>query len=888
MRPQWWEDWCEAHPDLCENAAARWAVVRPYLPPVNFITLHYTYFIVTALVGSGIFYGASSPPYSIGWWDSMFMVMSALTASGLNTINVSQLTTFQQAELCLLMIIGSQVLVSYVTIAYRKHVFEKRFEAIVDAERARRKNRTRTHKTGAAVGLAGAMFGLQVMSSFGGAKGREAAEKDATVLQQQQQQKKQGQQEPHATTRPVSRRPVSSPGAPQQSPGSPTAQLESLEMPSRIRSSESVPVGGDESNHNTSPLQHGHRVGFLEPIRERIPLDANGQRPLSAATGHSIYNVHSHPQDASSMRRRPHSGETKLPVSGGVEEFNVQTFLREEKSSIGRNGQFFNLTEEKREYLGGVEYRALKFLSYFVLAYFILWQVFGAIALGAWMSVYAVDTSAVNAQNPWWAGIFLAISAYNNAGFTLLDAGFLPFQSSYFLLTIVAVLSLAGPAAFPVFMRLLIWIMSKLMETFAWNRTEEYGIWKEGFDFILRFPRRVYTSLFPSRDTWLFVATFGGFVMADWFLILILSIGNPMMEAIPLGQRVFDALFEGFSIPSGGYAIFPPASMYSDVLVLWLIIFYTAAYPHIITMRKTNVYEERSLGIYEGDHAEVEQLHSASSSLFDVDGVIPNDDDQLGLPTTANNNWDTASRTPSTRSVKKLYAVGRRGTAFVGRQLQRRMTGFQGVGVASVPRTFTAATSPPALLYTTNTNTTGPKTSISQGRPAGLRRAATIDFNNVPSIRPASVHSLDRHAPTTAPPSLVSQQVRGQLSHDVWWVALALFLVTLIETAHTLEDPVTFSVFNILFEIVSGYTNIGISIGLPDQAYSMTGGMYTGSKIIMILVMLRGRHRGLPVALDRAVKLPAKQLEELEDDDAEIRSNLSGGVGEGIMGLFGH
>jgi Trk-type K+ transport system membrane component len=160
------------------------------------------------------------------------------------------------------------------------------------------------------------------------------------------------------------------------------------------------------------------------------------------------------------------------------------------------------------------------------------------------MSVYATEASAVNAQNPWWAGIFLAISAYNNAGFTLLDAGFLPFQSSYFLLIVVTLLSLAGPAAFPIFMRFMIWTMASLFDILS--REKVYGDWKEGFDFILTFPRRVYTSLFPAKDTWVFVATFGGFVTADWVLMLLLSNKNPTMESIPLGQRIFNALFEGF------------------------------------------------------------------------------------------------------------------------------------------------------------------------------------------------------------------------------------------------------------------------------------------------------------------------------------------------------
>ncbi|CAJ2509599.1 Uu.00g146250.m01.CDS01 [Anthostomella pinea] len=786
MRFQWWENSIELHPRTYDKLTAAAHVVGPYLPPINFITLHYAYFIATTIVGTLIFWGASAPKYSVGWWDSMFMVMSALTASGLNTVNVSQLTTFQQVELCILMIMGSQVLISYFTIAFRKHVFEKRFEDIVEMERENRKRKV--SGTGALVGMTGAMFGLQVMSSFG--KGRP-------------QSRAQASNDVNAPASPVPKTPSSEPSAPE------------------------VQMADARSQQ-----QH---IGFLEPIHEG---KSSGAQPM--ATGHSVYQTPSH--QSGSTRRRPQTAGSKPTMSEG---FNVQTFLSEQKRNIGRNGVFYNLSEEEREYLGGVEYRALKFLSVFVIAYFVLFQLFGAIALGAWMAVYETEAAAVNQQNPWWAGIFLAISAYNNAGFTLLDAGFIPFQSSYFILTVVTLLSLGGPAAFPVFMRLLIWTMSSLLNVLS--KSKEYGVWKEGFDFIMRFPRRVYTSMFPARDTWIFVATFGGFVIADWVLILVLSIGNPTMEAIPLGQRVFDALFQGFSIPSGGYAIVSPSGIYFDVQVLWLVLYYTAAYPHIITMRNTNVYEERSLGIYEGDQTEAEQLHSASSSLFDVDNAsVP---DRTGFQPPAanhNNKWDSLSRTPTTNSIKKLSAVGRRSTAFVGRQIQRRMTAFQGVGVATAAP---AATPPP---------------------PQRLRRAEVIDFGR------ASVHSLQGQALHNGPPSLVSQQVRGQLSHDVWWIALTLFLITLIETRHSLVDPATYSVFNILFEIVSGYTTIGISIGLPDQSYSFSGGMYTGSKIVMILVMLRGRHRGLPVALDRAVRLPGRKLSEEEEEDAEIRSMSAG------------
>lgn len=72
---------------------------RSWLPPLNFITIHYAYFISVCLVSSLVFWGSSSPAWSISYTDSLFLVVSAMTEAGLNTVNLSQLTTWQQSLL---------------------------------------------------------------------------------------------------------------------------------------------------------------------------------------------------------------------------------------------------------------------------------------------------------------------------------------------------------------------------------------------------------------------------------------------------------------------------------------------------------------------------------------------------------------------------------------------------------------------------------------------------------------------------------------------------------------------------------------------------------------------------------------------------------------------
>lgn len=89
--------------------------------------------------------------------------------------------------------------------------------------------------------------------------------------------------------------------------------------------------------------------------------------------------------------------------------------------------------------------------------------------------------------------------------------------------------------------------------------------------------------------------------------------------------------------------------------------------------------------------------------------------------------------------------------------------------------------------------------------------------------------------------------------------------------------------------MVSGYGCVGISTGVPWNAYSFCGAWHTSSKLILIAVMLRGRHRGLPVAIDKAVLLPDETLAWAEEEDAQMRrevgQGLSGGLRRRLTGL---
>lgn len=239
---------------------------------------------------------------------------------------------------------------------------------------------------------------------------------------------------------------------------------------------------------------------------------------------------------------------------------------------------------------------------------------------------------------------------------------------------------------------------------------------------------------------------------------------------------MLDGLFQALAVRSGGFYVVPIPSIRISLQVLYVVMMYISAYPVTITMRHSNVYEERSLGIFAGDD--------------DND----NDDHEPGQ--TSNTHAATAA-TPAAA------------TPAAQRSLLSRLS----------------------------------------------RRVTLATNGQVREHRSAFV----RH------------QLRAQLAHDAWWIALAVFLVCIIEDAQFVADPVAFSVFNVLFEVVSAYACVGISVGVADNAYSFAGSWHALSKLVLCAVMLRGRHRGLPVAIDHAVQLPGEMGWAAEEEDGRLR-----------------
>ena len=351
--------------------------ISSHLPPLNFITLHYAYFIGVCLFSSVIFWGSSTPPRSISYVDSLFLVVSAMTEAGLNTVNLSQMNTFQQIILFLLILLGSAIWVSIAVVHVRRKAFERRFKSIVEEERQRRQNHSISRRR----------------LSLSGSRSHSRPEVDEVVVRGRASTSEKGPAEEtdrhlsHPTDQPqqdglfaLNTRRFHKPG-----PGTEDLETES--------SSFGPAPAGQPLSIDTGVTRRITFASPYSPTRERQRgriLSMQGVGARQDAENHPINSPK--PIYLDELPRLDEGNAESLPLP----QHDILS-----GSFVGRNSQFSNLSLAEREKIGGVEYRAVTYLAVIVPLYFVLWQLLGCIGLGAYVASKRMGTTEVNAENPW-------------------------------------------------------------------------------------------------------------------------------------------------------------------------------------------------------------------------------------------------------------------------------------------------------------------------------------------------------------------------------------------------------------------------------------------------------------------------------------------------------
>ncbi|RAR04113.1 potassium transport protein TRK1/TRK2 [Stemphylium lycopersici] len=744
-------------------------------------------------------YGNGRIPYV----DALFFASGAATQSGLNTIDINTLDLYQQITVYLMACVCTPIFIHSSVVVVRLYWFEKRFQNIV-LERGNKSGRTRTlskrksemktipeRDPGQEEQAVGAREIRVMRGSSGHAHGgtieNEYAFSDGldytgNGIRPRRSSSSEDEMPPFVRPEtPVQNTPTGivwadrlstptnqkdsresleeSPGGrlPQTNKERSIAFVEAQRNPT-TRNKLRIPgprdfdqglipeaVQGEELDRVASRISHDSQVdphtkrersnslphalnGDDRPFKNHITIDVpdRQQRP----TKHSVYDRtrtnegdSSEPSQSMHLRNRSRSRTLTSFLTRNKDEDEDPMPYLSWTPTLGRNSNFVDLTEEQREELGGIEYRALKLLAVILIVFYLGWHTIGVICLAPWIthdSHYSEVVRDVGIDPTWW-GFFTPASLFNDLGFTLTPDSMISFQLAVWPLVLGTFLIIIGNTGFPCMLRFTIWMYSKMVP-------KSSAVWEE-LRFLLDHPRRCFTLLFPSKANWWLFWILVILNGVDLIFFIILDLNDPTVTSLSGGHRFLAGLFQAASTRTAGFAVVNIADLHPAVQVSYLVMMYISIFPIAMSIRQSNVYEEKSLGVWAAD-----------------------DED------------DTQS-------------------------------------------------------------------------------------------------------------SYLSHHLRRQLSFDLWFVFLGFFLIAIIE-GERLENTneYAFSLYSVLFEIVSAYGTVGLSQGFPGFNTSFSGQFKTLSKLIIIAMQIRGRHRGLPYALDRAILLPSESLHQKENEDATRRA----------------
>ena len=529
----------------------------------------------------------------------------------------------------------------------------------------------------------------------------------------------------------------------------------------------------DNSNTGNSILH------YAESILHHDGSHKNGSEEASSDSNENIYSTNGE-SDHNGLNNYPTYNDDEEGYYGlhfdtdydldprhDLSKGSGKTYLSWQPT-IGRNSNFLGLTRAQKDELGGVEYRAIKLLCTILVVYYVGWHIVAFVMLVPWIILKKHYSEVVrdDGVSPTWWGFWTAMSAFNDLGLTLTPNSMMSFNKAVYPLIVMIWFIIIGNTGFPILLRCIIWIMFKISPDLSQMR--------ESLGFLLDHPRRCFTLLFPKAATWWLLLTLAGLNITDLILFIILDFGSTVVKSLSKGYRVLVGLFQSVSTRTAGFSVVDLSQLHPSIQVSYMLMMYVSVLPLAISIRRTNVYEEQSLGLYGDMGGEPEDTDTED------DGNDEDDDEE----------------------------------------------------------------------------------NESHEGQSSQRSSSNNDNNN---NRKKKKKKKTENPNEISTKSFIGAHLRKQLSFDLWFLFLGLFIICICEgdKIKDVQEP-NFNIFAILFEIVSAYGTVGLSLGYPDTNQSFSRQFTTLSKLVIIAMLIRGKNRGLPYSLDRAIILPSDRLEHID------------------------
>jgi len=482
-----------------------------------------------------------------------------------------------------------------------------------------------------------------------------------------------------------------------------------------------------------------------------------------------------------------------------------------------------------------VQYRAEIALCKIVLWYYAINHLGGFFMLFMWCRLgpaYETLFVANNKSSAQFAGL-VTFTAFGQTGLTTFPDNLISFATYAFPLLIAAFLTLTGKMAFPLFMRLIVWGLA------CWGPAKERPV----FAHLLKHPRRYFTHLYRARETWwIFIlliivngAQFVGLLALNWY--------SPVLAQLNAIDKLVNSAVLATVTRGSGFESINIAGLDTPILYLYAAAMFISSSSIWLAMYQSTLYQNDEVTM---------RRASSIATHWKLPPPSPPPDLQIGDASENRGEYELPPIPPP------------------------------GVLPPPLPLPEPPATEPQADPEVPGEEEAAPEDTLPADPMPGASPPPNMEWlrqrGRMPSLPSLFEYELaprrgafetasqkDRFLPTMEGIGGVNTDVRLILTNDSASLFICVFLILVVERHLITDNPFTWSFFNIIFEVASAYGTCGLSIGFPGIYTSFSTVFATFPKLLIIYIMLLGRHRGLPINIDQAIQLsllPEEQLLE--------------------------
>lgn len=212
----------------------------------------------------------------------------------------------------------------------------------------------------------------------------------------------------------------------------------------------------------------------------------------------------------------------------------------------------------------GSEHHDVADMIKYVIVYTFIFEAIGTLIMGIHLQFYA-DKSLLNGINPWWWSLFHSVSAFNNAGFGLMNNNLVNFVKDPVINTVIGSLIVLGGIGYPVLNAAYYWFRRNIVKFRNPERLEDL---KDDISGV-------------ASSVQIRVAIVGTvlLLLVGTIVTFFVEYNNAVIANYNFGETLMVSLFQSVSTRTAGFNTVDIGAFHIATLIIYMALMFIGANP---------------------------------------------------------------------------------------------------------------------------------------------------------------------------------------------------------------------------------------------------------------------------------------------------------------------